>query len=43
MDRLLGIGTLGFSSAASGGVEVQFMGIAAPSRVRKLVQELMPQ
>lgn len=40
MQRILGIGDVEFSSAAGGGVEVVFFGIADPLDVRNLAQRL---
>lgn len=40
MQRILGIGDVEFSSAAGGGVEVMFFGVADPLSVRNLAQRL---
>ena len=37
VDRLLGIGNVGISSAGTGGIEVVFAGVANPTALRRLV------
>jgi len=39
--RLLGVGTLEFSSSGTGGVDVRFVNIPAPMRVKKWIEQLM--
>jgi membrane protein YdbS with pleckstrin-like domain len=43
LDRLLNIGTVGFSTSASSGQEIRFVGIPGPASVQRLVQERLEQ
>ncbi|HHI71459.1 MAG TPA: PH domain-containing protein [Rhodobacteraceae bacterium] len=41
IDRLLGVGTLEFSSAGTGGVDVRFINIPSPMKIRQWIEKLM--
>ena len=40
IDRLLGIGTVEFSSAGGSGIEVQWVGVLAPSKLKAEIEQL---
>ena len=43
MERILGIGSLGFSTAGSVGAEVIFTGVLHPQKVKDQVEEFLRQ